>query len=167
MKLLAGLFVIAFACVGAPALAQGGDRVMKALEFEELRTILAELDVEVTDDGVDEDGDYHLELKSDGGLLFYIYGASCNADDPQKDCLGLNAVSSFTLSAEADVHTVVDSISYAFMKVYRSGKEVKVSRYVIFDGGITRTNVKDNVRIFVEIADKIWTKLSDDGVLAD
>ncbi len=167
MKLLAGLFAIALACVGAPALAQGGDRVMKALEFADLRLMAAELDFAVTDDGGNADGHYYLEIKSDSGLMFGIYGMSCSKDDPQKDCLGLNAVASFTLSADADVLKVMDSIDYAFMKVYREEREIKVSRYVIFDGGITRENVKQNVLIFEQLADKIWAKLSDDGVLTD
>lgn len=167
MKHLAGLFVMLFACLGAPALAQEGDELMPALAFEELRAIVTELDFDLIKEGVDEDGDYYFEVKSDTGLLFYLYGASCDDKDPQKDCMGLNAVGSFTLDTDADMHVVMNSIRYAFMKVYRSDDRLKISRYVIFDGGIMRENVKENVRIFAEIGDAIWSKLTDDGVLAD
>jgi hypothetical protein len=167
MKLLAGLFALAFACLAAPALAEDGDKLMKVLDFEELREIAEELDYVVTEEGVDEDGDFYFEIESDTGLVFHLYGASCDDDNPRKDCAGLNAVGSFTLDAEADVPAVMGTISFAFMKVYRSGDEVKISRYVIFDGGITRENLKENVRVFAEIGDLIWGNLTDDEVLAN
>ena len=167
MKVLVGVLAFALACLGAPALAQDGDKLMQALDFTELRAILDELDYAVTEEGIDEDGDFYFEIESDTGLILGIYGASCDDADPKKDCMGLNAVATFTLAADADVNTVMDSISYAFMKVYRSGHDVKIARYVIFDGGITRENVKENVRIFAEIGDKIWGKLTDAKVLTD
>lgn len=167
MRFLAGLFALAFACMGAPALAQGGDKLMTKLEFEELRAIVGELDFDVLDEGIDEDGDYYFEVESDTGLIFYLYGASCDDDDPAEGCMGLNAVGTFTLGGDEDTNAVMNGISYAFMKVYRSGDEVKIARYVIFDGGIMRENVKQNVRIFAEIGDLIWGKLTDDGRLED
>ncbi len=167
MKLLVGLLALAVACLSTPALAQDGDKMMKALDFEELRAIAGELDYVVTEEGVDEDGDFYFEIEADTGLMFGIYGASCDDDDPKKDCMGLNAVGTFTLAGDADVNEVMDSISYAFMKVYHSGDEVKISRYVIFDGAVTRENVKENIRIFAEIGDLIWGKLTDAHVLAD
>lgn len=165
MKLLAGLLALILACLGAPALADDGDKLMKALDFEELRAIAEELDFFVIEEGIDEDGDFYFEIESDTGLHFAAYGASCDEDNPKKDCMGLNAVGTFTLEPEADVKTVRDTISYAFLKVYSSGNDVKISRYLIFDGGITRENVKENLRIFAEIGDLVWETLSDAEVL--
>lgn len=149
----------------SPARAQ--DAVMKALDFGALKAASTELGYKLADEGVDEDGDYYLELQSDSGLMFYLYGAGCSEDDAAKDCLGLNMIASFTLNDEADAHEVMDSISYAFMKIYRSGDDIKASRYLIFDGGITRENMKENVSVFVQIADSIWEQLAALEVLAD
>ncbi len=147
--------------------AQAQDKMMKALDFGELKGAADELEYTLADEGVDEDGDYYLELQSDSGLMFYLYGAGCSEDDAAKDCLGLNMIASFTLNDEADAHEVMDSISYAFMKIYRSGDDIKASRYLIFDGGITRENMKENVSVFVQIADSIWEQLAGLEVLAD
>jgi hypothetical protein len=165
MKFAAALVVLCFAFTASPAQAQ--DTVMKALDFGQLRSASSELGLTLTDEGVDGDGDYYLEVESETGLLFYLYGAGCSEADPAQGCLGLNMVASFTLNDEADVHEVMYSVSYAFMKIYRSGDDIKASRYVIFDGGITRENMKENVSVFVQIADAIWEKLIDLDVLAD
>lgn len=165
MRLAGALAALWFALATSPAHAQ--DTLMKALDFGALRTVSSELDLTVTDEGVDEDGDYYLEAESETGLLFYLYGAGCSEDDPAEGCLGLNLVASFTMDGESDLHEVMDSISYAFMKIYRSGEDIKASRYVIFDGGITRENMKENVSVFVQIADAIWEQLIELDVLAN
>ena len=165
MRLLAGLF--ALVCLGTPAMAQSHGKLMLQLEVKELRDIVEELDFAITDEGIDADGDYYFEVVSDTGLPFFLYGARCDEDDPAKDCMDLNAVGTFTPTPDADVDEVMKSISYAFMKVYRSGDDVKISRYLIFDGGITRENVKENIRVFAEIGDTIWSDLTGAGVLAD
>jgi hypothetical protein len=172
MRLPAGLFarVVAWLCVaglGAPAMAQDDNTLMTLLEFEELRGIVEELDFAVTDEGVDEDGDYYFEVESDTGLLFNLYGARCDEADPRKDCQDLNVVGTFSLAADADIHEVMETISYAFMKVYRSGDDVKIARYLVFDGGVGRENVKENIRIFAEIGEMIWSDLVDQEVLAE
>lgn len=156
---------LSLALFASPAQAQ--DVVMKALDFGELKAVSSELGYTLADEGVDEDGDYYLEVQSDSGLMFYLYGAGCAEDDPAKGCLGLNMIASFTLNDEADAHEVMDSVSYAFMKIYRSGDDIKASRYLIFDGGITRENMKENVSVFVQIADAIWEQLAGLEVLAE
>ncbi len=156
---------LSLALLASPAQAQ--DVLMKALDFGELKAASAELGHTLADEGVDEDGDYYLEVQSESGLMFYLYGAGCSEDDPAKECLGLNMIASFTLNDEADVHEVMDSVSYAFMKIYRSGDDVKASRYLIFDGGITRENMKENLSVFVQIADAVWEQLAGLEVLAE
>jgi hypothetical protein len=164
MRLIAAIAALSFLLSASPAHAQ--DTVMKALDFGMLRSVTTELGNTVADEGIDEDGDYYFEVSSETGLMFYLYGAGCSEEDPAAGCLGLNMIASFTLEDEADAHEVMDSISYAFMKLYRSGDDIKASRYVIFDGGITRENMKENVSVFVQIADAIWDQLIDLDVLA-
>ena len=33
---------------------------------------------------------------------------------------------------------------------------LEVSRYLIFDGGLTRENLKTNIEVFIEVAEDIW-----------
>ena len=165
MRLLSAIAALCLIFTSQPAHAQ--DDVMKALDFDTLREVSGELKLTLTDEGVDDDGDYYFELESESGLVLYLYGGGCSEDDPAVGCLGLNMVSSFTLNDTADVHEVMDSVSYAFMKIYRSGDDMKASRYIIFDGGITRENMKENLSVFVQIADAIWEQLADLEVLAE
>jgi hypothetical protein len=167
MKFLAGLAVVFLALAAMPAQAQTTppDAVMRQLDLEDLRAVLGELDLWVNKEGVDEEGDYFLEVETADGLVYHLFGASCDDDDPAKACLGLNMVATFSLKDAADIHAVMDGISYAFLKVYRAGDEVKIARYVIFDGGITRDNMKANISVFSGIAKAVWSKLTTAGVL--
>lgn len=171
MKRLSVIAAIMIAALAGPAQAQGSTAaspdMMEALDFEVLREVVGELNFEINDEGVDQDGDYYFEVEANTGLMFYLYGASCSGDDPATGCLGLNMVATFNLDSDADTRAVMESISYAFMKVYRSDIDVKIARYVIFDGGISRANMKANVSVFAEIGDLIWEQLIDDGVLED
>ncbi len=169
MKLLASLSVLFLALAPMTAQAQTtpADAVLRTLDLDVLREVLGELDLWVNTEGVDEEGDYFLEVETRDGLVYYLYGASCSEAAPSKDCLGLNLVATFTLKDGADANAVMDSISYAFLKVYRSGGDVKVARYVIFDGGITRANVKTNISIFSGITKAVWDKLTKANVLEE
>lgn len=170
MKPFAAIAAMSFALLtgallAGPAHAQ--DVMMKALDFGVLREVTKELGITLSDEGVDDDGDYYFEMESESGLSFYLYGGGCSEGDPAQGCLGLNMIASFTLDDVADAHDVMDSISYAFMKIYLSGDNIKASRYLIFDGGITRENMKENVSVFVQIADAIWEQLVELDVLAE
>lgn len=165
MRLLAAIATLGLALSASPA--QAEDVMMKALDFGVLREVSTELGYTLTDEGINENGDYYLEIQSESGLIFYLYGGGCSEEDPAKGCLGLDMIATFTLNDEADPHEVVDSVSYKFMKVYRSDQDIKASRYLIFDGGITRENMKENVSVFVQIADRIWEQLLGLDVLAE
>lgn len=157
----------AMAVAGGPAQAQPQGGVMKALDFGVLRAITGELDFQILDEGVDQDGDYYLEVETDTGLPFMAYGVICDDDDVMTGCIGLNMVTTFSVKTGQDVHAVVESIQNAFIKVYRSGDDVRIARYVIFDDGITRGNLKANVDVFAEIGDMVWEQLSEDDVLEE
>jgi hypothetical protein len=139
--------------------------VMQNYSFDQLTDIVDDLGYSIADEDVDDDGDHYLELETDEGLIFYIYGTACDPSDPSKDCRGMNIVATFSLKDGEDPAEVAETISYAFLKVYVDGPDVKVSRYVIFDHGITRENAEANLSIFVDITHDVWDKLSDEGVL--
>lgn len=167
VALFAACMALLSVATAAPADAQDNSRVMKALEFGELRAIAADLDYLVTGEGVDQDGDYYLDVETDSGLPFTAYGVICDEDDPTKDCIGLNLVTTFSLEAGKDVQAAVDTVQNAFIKVYKSGEDLRIARYVIFDEGITRGNLQANVEVFVDIADMVWEQLSEDDWLED
>jgi len=165
---LSGACLMALASFAAlPAQAQEASRVMAALDFGDLRAIASELDFDIRDEGVDQDGDYYLDVETESGLPFTAYGVICDETDPTTGCIGLNLVTTFSLEAGTDVHAAVESVQNAFIKVYRSGDDLRIARYVIFDEGITRGNLKANVEVFAEIGDMVWEQLSDDDFLED
>jgi hypothetical protein len=167
MRMIAAIAALSALLIASPAHAQEQDVIMKALDFGVLREVSKDLGYTLTDEGVDEDGQYYLELQAESGLVFYAYGNGCSDADAAKECLGLNLVTTFTVNDTADIHEVMDSVSYAFMKVYLSGGDIKASRYLIFDGGITRANMQENVTVFVQIADAIWKQLAGLDVLEE
>lgn len=166
MKMIAAA-TLALACLVAPAQAQ--TPLVETVDFKALRTeLVSELAFEVVDEGVDEDGDHYLEVESEAGLRFYLYGALCDEADPAKGCQALNMVATFSLAEGADVHEAMDSIDYAFLKVYRSPRnDLKIARYLVLDGGITMANLSSNITIFADIGDAVWGDLSDADYLED
>ncbi len=56
-------------------------------------------------------------------------------------------------------------LDFAAVSDYRDEEgHVKISRYVIFDGGITEVNLQTNITVFLSLANQTWTS-SDDAEL--
>lgn len=162
MKLVAlsALAVMAFA--GAPAF---GQSVMLNFSFEELRQQLTDLKSTVTNEAETEDKVHYLEAKTESGLVYTVYGVQCAAEVPQR-CRGAEMVASFTLADPNDIEEALDMIDYAALADYKgTDGNVKLSRYVIFDHGITPANFKTNIEVFLSISDKVWDKLDEEDFL--
>ncbi|HEV7691437.1 MAG TPA: hypothetical protein VGO52_11460 [Hyphomonadaceae bacterium] len=148
---------------GAPAHAQQALR--KDFSWEEMRAELIVAGVEVTKDGVAGDQRY-LSAKAKSGLVFAVYGAQCDNKEITQRCTGADIISSFTLKDPAKIHDVLDMIDFAALGDYKGDDgRFKVSRYVIFDGGITHENLQSNLEVFLALSNQIWDKLDDAELL--
>ncbi len=154
---LAVAFVLAG--FGAPAFAQTS--LLKDFSWAEMRAELVEAGIEVTKEGLSGDQRF-LAGKDDTDLVFGVYGAQCDNQETTQRCTGADFISSFTLKDPAKIHDILDTIDYAALGDYKgSDGRLKVARYVIFDGGITRENLQTNIKVFLALSNEIWDKLDD------
>jgi hypothetical protein len=152
---VAGLF-------GAPAFAQ---QVMKDYSWGEMRDQVVKAGAEVTKEGVSGDSRY-LTGKDDTGLSFGVYGFECDSKEPAQRCRGADFIASFTLKDASKADTVLNMLDYAAVSDYRDEEgRVKISRYMIFDGGVTPENLQTNITVFLSLANETWDKLDDEELL--
>jgi hypothetical protein len=163
MKPVALSALAAMAFAGAPAY---GQTVMLNFSFPELRQQMIDVKSTVTNEADTEEKVHYLEAKTESGLTYVVYGVQCDSAEATQRCSGAEMVASFSLADKSDVEEALDLIDYAALADYKgTDGNVKLSRYVIFDHGITPANFKTNLEVFLSIADKVWDKLDEEGLL--
>jgi len=77
-----------------------------------------------------------------------------------KRCKGALLETRFTLGSDSEVQAKVRELDYAAVSISNGGGgDLLVSRYLIFDHGIHRDNLKINISVFVGVSDDVWGKL--------
>lgn len=126
---------------------------------EDMKSILAEVDAKVIDEGKTAKGAPYINAETKEGLKFVVFGTACDVG-PTKRCRGAEFSSDFTLDSDEAVAAKVKSLDYVAVTIMDDGdKTLNVHRYVIFDYGIARENLKLNLTVFLDIADTIWNDL--------
>jgi len=149
---LAGAVALALTIPGA-ALAQGGVRSDWAVPA--MKQALTAAGATVTKEGTLDDGAPYIGATSTNGMKFVVYGTVCNG--APKRCKGANMTASFTLDSDAAVDAREKKIDRSAVGVRNAGdNSLEVSRYLIFDNGVTRGNVQTNIEVFIEVAEDIW-----------
>ena len=161
MKITTLCVLAALTLAGAPAF---GQAVMLNFSFPEMRQQLTDLKSSVTSEAETSDKIRYLEAKAESGLIYAVYGFECDSKEPSQRCRGAEMIASFTLEDKNDVDEALDLIDYAAVADYKgSDGNLKLSRYVIFDNGITPANLKVNLEVFLSISGKVWDMLEDEG----
>lgn len=110
----------------------------------------------------DNTKDPYIAATTASGLKFTISGRVCEGADGAKRCKGAFLQSSFTMDSDAEVDAAVKKWAPQFAAVSISNdgsKGMLVSRYLIFDYGIHRDNLRLNLQVFTGIAEDIWGEL--------
>lgn len=110
----------------------------------------------------DNSGDPYIAAKTADGLKFTISGRVCDGASGAKHCKGAFLQASFTMDSDAEVDVAVKKWGpqYAAISVTNDGeKGMLVSRYLIFDYGVSRENLRMNLEVFTGIAEKIWDEI--------
>lgn len=155
--MLAGLW----AMTAAPASAQ---EVMLSWSPAEMKSILASLKAEVTGEDRTNEDNPNIEAKSANGLKFDIYGAECEKIGGVDRCRGLEFAAVFNLGDEEDVEEALSELDYAAVSIFDDGDgDLKLTRYLILDKGVTRGNLEVNLEVFLAISHKVWDYLDDEG----
>ena len=163
MKFVALSALAGLALAGAPAF---GQTVMLNFSFPELRQHLTDLKSTVTKEDDTTDKIHYLQGKTESGLVYAVYGMECDSGDATLRCRGAEMIASFTLADTSKADTALAMVDYAAVADYKgTDGNLKLSRYVIFDHGITPANFKTNIEVFLNIADDVWDKLDEEKLL--
>jgi hypothetical protein len=162
MRLLAALALMALGSTGAPAFAQN---LMKDFSWAEMRSELTTAGLTITDEGLSGDLRY-MAVKADSGLVYGVYGFQCDTPEASQRCTGAEFVASFTLAEDDLIDDALAAVDYAALADYRGDDgKLKISRYIIFDGGISHDNLQANLEVFTRLTDKIWDMLDENDWL--
>jgi hypothetical protein len=165
MKITALLALAALALAGAPASAQA---ILLNFSFEEMRKELTDQGVTITKEADTESKTHYLQGKDENGLIFAVYGMECEPEEhtPAQRCTGAEMIASFTLADKTKIDEALDLVDYAAVSDYKgTDGNLKISRYIIFDNGITPGNLKVNIEVFISLANDIWDALDDEELL--
>lgn len=126
---------------------------------DDMKSILTDVGAKVTNEGKTDEGNPYIDAESSAGLKFTVYGAACDVG-PDKRCRGAELATSYTLDSDEAVAKKVKSLDYVAVTIMDDGDStLNVHRYLIFDYGISRENVKLNLKVFLSIAEDIWDGL--------
>lgn len=161
LAIAAALGAAGFFC--APAHAQ---MVMLNFSIPEMRQQLTDQKVTITKEDQTTEGLRFLQGKTESGLVFAAYGMECDTKEVTQRCTGLEMIASFTLADAATIDKALDLVDYAAVSDYKgSDGNLKLSRYVIFDNGITPANLKVNIEVFLSLSNQAWDKLDEAKLL--
>jgi hypothetical protein len=126
----------------------------------DMRKVLTEEEITISDDGLSEDDPY-IDAVSEEGLKFTIYGTACKGEGAARRCQGAQLSTSFTMDSNEAVAAKVKALDYAAVSIFADQDEpsLRVTRYIIFDHGIDPENLKTNIRVFLNIAEEIWDEI--------
>jgi hypothetical protein len=139
--------------VPGAAFAQSG--VLSDWGVPDMKAAIVAAGSTVTKEGALDSGAPYVGATTASGMKYVIYGTVCKGT-PQR-CQGANITASFTLDSDTEVDQREKKIDRSAVGVRNAGdNSLEVSRYIIFDGGITRGNLATNIEVFVEVAEEIW-----------
>jgi hypothetical protein len=156
---VAGAFMIAAAAAPAattPAAAQSN--LLNDWGIDDMKQAFANLGVTVTGsetlDNLEDPALYVYGTPAEG-MKISAYGVECSGTPLR--CRGLNLNAVFALDSNAEVERRVKEIDRLAVAVRNGGdNSLDVSRYVIFDDGITRKNLEVNISVFIGLSYDIW-----------
>jgi len=161
MRIIALSALATLALTGAPAF---GQTVMLNFSFPELKQQMIDLKSTIKKEAETDDKIRFIEAETEDGLIYAIYGLECDSKEPTQRCRGAEMVASFDLERDGDIGEALDMIDYAAVADYKGAdNRLKLSRYVIFDDGITPANFKVNITVFTNIANDVWDLLEEEG----
>lgn len=150
---LAAAIALAAPCAADAATAE----VMLNWNPAEMRSVVTGLGMTVLGQRTDDKGFPVLEVKSANGFNFEIYGTECKGAGAGIRCDGAEFVATIDYDTPSKADRDLAQIDYAALKYYKQDDDtIALSRYIIFDDGITRQNLEVNLRVFVTISERIW-----------
>lgn len=162
MSLRLAIFALAAAFSCPTAL---GQALMQNFSWPEMRQALENVGSTIIAEGADGDIRY-FDAKSKDNLMFTVFGFECDTNEPTQRCSGAQLAALLTPKdddALAKGLDAIDSLSVDDRPSPR--KNVRLTRYIIFGGGIAAANLQENISVFLSTSQNAWTMLGEKGLL--
>ncbi|MFZ5669403.1 MAG: hypothetical protein ACOY4K_07900 [Pseudomonadota bacterium] len=138
-----------------PASSQAQSNLLTDWSVPDMRQALVAAGATVTKETTLKDGAPYLAAQTKDGLKFGVYGTVCSGEP--KRCKGANLTATYTYDSDAAVDEREKLIDRSAVGARNAGDNVlEVSRYLIFDEGVTRGNLRVNIEVFMDVATDIW-----------
>ncbi|ATQ41858.1 hypothetical protein [Caulobacter mirabilis] len=161
-----GLAIAGALAVIQGAAAQPTSPYLSAWGVEDMKAAVTGSGAAVTRADVTAEGDPYIAAKSPSGVKFTVTGRLCDfaagVRTGPKRCRGAVLTTRFSLASDAAVDAAVKKWAreYAAVSVSNGGdNNVLVMRYLIFDHGLHRDNLKVNISVFTGVAEEIWAAI--------
>lgn len=145
--------------VGGPiATAQSNDTLVKRLTLDDMKALITERSDTVERTG-ENNGKPYVAAKTETGFTYFMLGNACK---PETGCQGVEMLSVFARSPNVsldELNTI--NTSFAAVSVSLRNDQFLTSRYLIFDEGMTRGNIKVNLDVFLQVAGKVSLRLKE------
>lgn len=161
---LAAIGLCSAILTGAPAHAQA---LIADASTEDVKSLITGIGGTVVNAGVASSGRRYVRATSAEGLSFDIYSFQCDNDQADQRCTGLEFMVNFDLGSEDNVKKAMTLVDYAAVEDLGSGDNLTLSRYMILDGGISRSNFDTNLKVFLKISDNVWNLLTEKELFKD
>jgi hypothetical protein len=153
-------FAAAFAC--SPAF---GQALMQNFSWPEMRQALESVGSTIAAEGADGDIRY-FDAKSKDNVMFTVFGFECDTKESTQRCKGALLAASFTPTDDDALAKALDAIDYMSVDDRPSPrKNVKLTRYIVFGGGIAAANLRENLSVFLSISQSVFKMLGEKGLL--
>lgn len=146
------LATLLLAGASAPARA---DDVLRDWGVDDMNKALAAIGATIEPADV-SDGAPVILARSRDGLNFAVFGMECAGQGRAARCRGAEFTATFTLESDQAVTDALGRINFAAVSYFRDGpKKLRVTRYMIFDEGITPGNLRVNAEVYVGLANRV------------
>ncbi len=160
-------WAVAAALASSPlAQAQPSSPHLPSWGTEDMKAAITGSGSTVTRADVTAEGDPYIAARSPSGVKFTVTGRLCDfaagAKAGPKRCRGAVLTTRFSLASDAAVDAAVKKWAreYAAVSISNGGdNNVLVMRYLIFDHGLHRDNLKVNISVFTGVAEEIWAAI--------
>ncbi|WP_271067799.1 hypothetical protein [Caulobacter sp. NIBR1757] len=117
----------------------------------QMKTLAQGMGLTVTQDAILDNGDPVLAVRSAAGTAFVIQGAACES----ARCRGATLMAFVTYDTPAKAQEALKRLDFAAVQVRADEPKVlTLSRYVVFDGGIHRDNLRAQVELFLAVVEQ-------------
>ncbi|MDB5469955.1 MAG: hypothetical protein JWR84_1515 [Caulobacter sp.] len=118
----------------------------------QMKALAQGMGLTVVQDAKLDNGDPVLAVRSVNGAAFVIQGAACDA---AARCRGATLMAFVTYDTPLKAQEALKRLDFAAVQVRADEPKVlTLSRYIVFDGGVHRDNLRANVELFLAVVEQ-------------